>query len=120
MDSDWGKDSVLSLRWDRLPVLLLAPLGLLANPCQSCHPKEVAGYSRSAMSRSLRKPAGEPGGAFETISGTKFTIATGRNGTSQKMERAGETSEYRVSYVIGSGNHASGYLIQIVDHLFQS
>ena len=36
------------------------------------------------------------------------------------MERAGEVSEYRVAYVIGSGSHAAGYLIQIGDHLFQS
>jgi tetratricopeptide (TPR) repeat protein len=36
------------------------------------------------------------------------------------MERAGEVSEYQVAYVIGSGGHAAGYLIQIGDHLFQS
>jgi hypothetical protein len=36
------------------------------------------------------------------------------------MEHAGEVSEFPVGYVIGSGAHASGYLIQIGDHLFQS
>ena len=36
------------------------------------------------------------------------------------MERGGEVSEYQVAYVIGSGSHAEGYLIQIADHLFQS
>jgi len=36
------------------------------------------------------------------------------------MERAGEVSEYPVAYVIGSGSHAAGYLIQVGDHLFQS
>ncbi len=36
------------------------------------------------------------------------------------MERAGEVSEYRIAYVIGSGNHASGYLVRMGDHLFQS
>jgi hypothetical protein len=36
------------------------------------------------------------------------------------MERAGEVSEYKVAYVIGSGSHAAGYLIQAGDHLFQS
>lgn len=103
-----------------LTALLLAPLGLAANPCQSCHPKEVAGYSRSAMSRSLRRPGKEPEGSFTTAGGTKFTIYADRDGTWQRMERGGETSEFRISYVIGSGNHASGYLIQIGDHLFQS
>ncbi len=36
------------------------------------------------------------------------------------MERDGEAAEYPVAYVIGSGSHASGYLIQVNDHLFQS
>jgi hypothetical protein len=36
------------------------------------------------------------------------------------MDRGGETSEYRVAYVIGTGSHASGYLIRAGDHLFQS
>jgi len=36
------------------------------------------------------------------------------------MERGGEVSEYKVDYVIGSGNHASGYLVRIGDHLLQS
>ena len=29
-------------------------------------------------------------------------------------------SEQRVAYVIGSGSHAFGYLVQISDHIFQS
>ena len=36
------------------------------------------------------------------------------------MEREGGVAEYRVAYVIGSGSHASGYLIQVGDHLFES
>jgi hypothetical protein len=36
------------------------------------------------------------------------------------MERFGAAVEYQVAYVIGSGSHASGYLIQVNDHLFQS
>ena len=36
------------------------------------------------------------------------------------MERDGSISAYRVAYVIGSGNHASGYMVRIGDHLFQS
>jgi hypothetical protein len=73
------------------------------------------------MARSLRRPGKEPEGAF-TVAGssTTFTIHSDTKGTWQRMERAGEASEYKVAYVIGSGSHASGYLIQAGDHLFQS
>jgi hypothetical protein len=73
------------------------------------------------MARSLRRPAVEPEGAFAAAgSGTRFTIRSGINGTWQRMERAGEVSEYRVAFIIGSGRHAAGSLILIGDHLFQS
>ena len=115
-------------QWFRLPrapsrpaILLLVPLGLACHPCESCHPKEVAGYSHSSMARSLRRSGTEPEGAFTAaVSGTRFAIRSGTKGTWQRMERAGEVSEYRVEYVIGSGSHAAGYLIRIGDHLFQS
>jgi hypothetical protein len=101
-------------------VLLLLPLGLAAHPCESCHPKEVATYSHSSMARSLRRPGNEPEGAFTTASGTRFTIRSGSKGTWQRMERFGGVAEYQVAYEIGSGSHATGYLIQVGDHLFQS
>jgi hypothetical protein len=94
-------------------------MGLAAHPCESCHPKEVAAYSHSSMARSLRRPGKEPPGTF-TAAGTRFTIHSDGKGVWQRMERAGEVSEYQVAYVIGSGSHASGYLIQVGDHLFQS
>ena len=93
---------------------------LAAHPCQSCHPQQVVAFAKSNMAGSLRKPAKEPDGAFASPDGSRFTIHTGVNGVGQKLERAGETIEYRVAYVIGSGRHASGYLIQAGDHLFQS
>ena len=102
-------------------ILLLVPLGLAAHPCESCHPKEVAGYLHSGMARSLRRPAREPQGAFTAAaSKTRFTIRADSKGTWQQMERAGEITEYPVAYVVGSGNHAAGYLIQVDGHLFQS
>jgi hypothetical protein len=101
-------------------VLVLVPLSFAAHPCESCHPNEVAGYSHSAMARSLRRPGNEPTGTFITSSGTRFTIRAESKGVWQRMERAGEVSEYPVAYVIGSGSHAAGYLIQVGDHLFQS
>lgn len=103
--------------WVRL--LLLVPLGLRAHPCESCHPKEVAGYSHSSMARSLRHAGNEPQGTF-TAAGTRFTIHSDTKGTWQRMERAGDVWEYPVAYVIGSGGHAAGYLIEINSHLFQS
>ncbi len=38
----------------------------------------------------------------------------------QKIERNGVTAEYDIAYTIGSGNHATGFLIESGDHLFQS
>ncbi|HEV2232150.1 MAG TPA: tetratricopeptide repeat protein [Terriglobia bacterium] len=91
------------------------------NRCVICHPQEAKGFSRSAMARSLRSAGKEPEGTFEhAYSGTKFTIYSNQQGLWQRMERDGDISEYRVAYVVGSGNHASGYLVRIGDHLFQS
>ncbi len=108
-----------------LPGLFLLPSFLSfcypASRCESCHPKEVEGYSRSAMARSLRRAGKEPEGSFVySISGTKFTIYSKPDGLWQRMERDGDVSDYHVDYVVGSGNHASGYLVRIGDHLFQS
>ena len=102
--------------------VLLALTALIAKSqvCQPCHPKEVAAYLHSGMARSLRRPGKEPAGSFTTRSGTRFTIRAGTNGLWQRMERFGGAAEYRVGYVLGSGAHASSYLIQIRDHLFQS
>jgi Flp pilus assembly protein TadD len=101
--------------------LLLVPLCLNAHPCESCHPREVAGYSHSSMSRSLRRPNNEPAGSFVAAgSGNRFTIRSDARGTWQRIERSGEAAEYPVAYVIGSGSHAAGYLIEIAGHLFQS
>ena len=73
------------------------------------------------MARSLRRPGTLPGGTFTAAaSGTRFTIRSDGTGTWQRMERSGEVSEYQVAYVIGSGSHAAGFLIQAGDHLFQS
>ncbi|MGA8596630.1 MAG: hypothetical protein WB676_18120 [Bryobacteraceae bacterium] len=72
------------------------------------------------MAHSLRPANREPVGSFDNLEGTKFTIYSNENGTWQRMDAREGTSEYRVSYVIGSGSHAMGYLIQLGDHLFQS
>jgi hypothetical protein len=110
------------MSWGRNFWLLFVSAGscLAAHPCQPCHPGQVAAYLKSPMAVSLRRPAREPDGAFTTPSGTHFSIQSGAAGVRQRMDRDGETSEYRAAYVIGSGRHAAGYLVQIGDHLFQS
>jgi len=71
------------------------------------------------MAHSLRRSGNEPDGAVTTDE-TKITAATGKNGYWQRLESGGQTTAYRIDYVIGSGNHASGYLLDLSDHLFQS
>jgi hypothetical protein len=73
------------------------------------------------MAHSLRRAGREPDGSFtHSLSGTKFTIFSNKDGLWQRMERDGEYSNYHVEYVVGSGNHASGYLVRIGKQLFQS
>ncbi len=90
-----------------------------AERCAVCHPAEVEGFSQSAMAHALRRAGQEPEGVVEAH-GSKITISSSKSGTFQTWENGGDKTRYPVSYVIGSGNHASGYLIEIDGHLFQS
>src|ERR1700683_448018 len=94
-----------------------APTG--ANRCVTCHPEEVAGYARSAMAHSLRRPGQEPDGIV-TAHGSKITMYSTPTGYWQRWENGGDQSEYHIDWVVGSGNHATGYLVDIGGHLFQS
>jgi len=96
---------------------LAVPTG--AERCLFCHPTEVEGYARSAMAHALRRAGQEPGGTF-SAHGTKITIYSSPSGLWQSWENSGDKSDYRVDFVIGSGEHASGYLVDIGGHLFQS
>jgi photosynthetic reaction center cytochrome c subunit len=87
--------------------------------CTVCHASEVAGYARSAMAQSLRRTHQEPAGVV-TAHGTTITIHSSAVGYWQSWEHAGDKSNYKVDFVVGSGNHASGYLVDIGGHLFQS
>jgi Tfp pilus assembly protein PilF len=104
--------------------LLLCPLvlghaALGAHPCEGCHSREVSGFAQSAMANSLRRPAKEPEGSFQAA-GKTFTIVSGETGLLQKMERGGETAQFPVAYLLGSGKHGTGYLIRMGSELFQS
>jgi photosynthetic reaction center cytochrome c subunit len=90
-----------------------------ADRCLFCHPTEVEGFSRSAMAHALRRAAQEPDGIV-SAHGSTITMHNANEGFYQRWENAGDQREYRVDYVIGSGEHASGYLIDIGGHLFQS
>src|ERR1700690_717151 len=94
-----------------------APAG--GSRCATCHPAEVTGYARSAMAHSLRRPAQEPDGIV-TAHGSKITMYSAPSGYWQRWENGGDRSEYHIDWVVGSGNHASGYLVDIGGHLFQS
>jgi hypothetical protein len=87
--------------------------------CKKCHAEEVAGFARSKMAHSMRVGAQEPAGVV-TAPGTTITMHSDKDGSWQTLTSHGTTTTYHVDYVIGSGTHASGYLIDLGDHLFQS
>jgi tetratricopeptide (TPR) repeat protein len=102
-------------------VLLLLPGIVFSHPCASCHPKEVDGYLRTSMGRSLRQPSSEPDGSYEHAkSDTRFLVRSNQNGLFQRMQHGGQNSDFRIDYVIGSGSHATCYLARVGDHLFES
>jgi photosynthetic reaction center cytochrome c subunit len=90
-----------------------------ASRCQFCHPSQVEGYARSAMAHSLRSAGQEPDGAVNTPE-AKITMHSSPAGYWQRLQSGGDAIDYRIDYVIGSGNHASGYLLDLAGHLFQS
>jgi photosynthetic reaction center cytochrome c subunit len=90
-----------------------------ANRCQFCHPSEVEGYARSAMAHSLRRAGQEPEGTVNAAD-AKITMHASQTGYWQRLQSGGEVTNYRIDYVIGSGTHASGYLLDLAGHLFQS
>ena len=90
-----------------------------AGRCLYCHPAEVEGYARTAMAHSLRRAGQEPDGTV-SAQGSTITMHSSPTGYWQHWENAGDSHDYRVDYVIGSGAHASGYLVDIGGHLFQS
>ncbi len=98
-------------------VLPVEPAG--ANRCLFCHPSEVEGYSQSAMAHSLRRAGKEPDGTVNK-NGSNITMHSSSTGFWQKWENAGDSAEYRIDWVIGSGSHAQGYLLSLGGHLFQS
>jgi photosynthetic reaction center cytochrome c subunit len=71
------------------------------------------------MAHSLRRAGREPDGSV-IAHGTTVTIHSSPTGDWQLWENGGDKTDYRVDWVIGSGTHANGYLVDIGGHLFQS
>jgi photosynthetic reaction center cytochrome c subunit len=91
-----------------------------AERCVFCHQSEVEGYARSAMTHALRRAnRNEPSGEVN-LPNTKITATTNASGYHQQLASLGESEDYTIDYVVGSGNHANGYLINLAGHLFQS
>jgi photosynthetic reaction center cytochrome c subunit len=91
-----------------------------ADRCFFCHQSEVEGYARSAMAHALRPAATrEPSGQV-FLPAAKITATSDATGYHQRLAGSSESENYKIDYVVGSGNHASGYLIDLNGHLFQS
>ena len=90
-----------------------------ADRCVYCHPAEVQGFARSAMAHALRRSGKESDGSV-IAHGSTITMHSSPTGFWQTWENGGDKTAYRVDYVIGSGEHASGYLVDLGRHLFQS
>ncbi|MEX2263994.1 MAG: multiheme c-type cytochrome [Bryobacteraceae bacterium] len=89
--------------------------------CINCHPKQVEGYARTGMGRSLGRPVPQPDGQFQhRFSGTRFGARFADGRLLHRLERNGRRAEYPIDYFIGSGNEGRSYLIRIGDALFQS
>jgi hypothetical protein len=87
--------------------------------CRECHAEEVDGYAQSRMARSMRLGAQEASGIVR-VPGTTIRMHSDKQGSWQTLESHRATNTYHVDYVIGSGTHASGYIVKLGDHLFQS
>jgi hypothetical protein len=107
----------------RTAAALLSAAGMLAavHPCQSCHPVQTKNFLGSPMGRALSEPSGGESGEFvHAVSGSRFTIRANGAAAIHKLERNGIVAEHSIAYRIGSGNHATGYLVRTGDALFQS
>ena len=102
---------------------LFAALPLYASEqCRRCHQEEVETYLRTGMGRSLSRPdSNQPSGMYSHgHSGTTFSIELSDRGMVHGIKRNGNRATYSIDYVIGSGNAAFGYLVQVEDAIFQS
>jgi hypothetical protein len=67
----------------------------------------------------MRLGGHEPDGVVNAP-GTTITMHSDNKDSWQTLTSHGSTTTYHVDYVIGSGTHASGYIMDLGNHLFQS
>ena len=92
-----------------------------ASVCQPCHPKQTDAFQRSPMGNAMGAPGSPVPAAFShKPSATSFAILNRGSKPSHRIERNGLQAEYPLAYRIGSGNHATGFLVRIGEWLFQS
>lgn len=101
--------------------MLWATSAVCSTTCAVCHPKEADGFAKTPMARSLSRAGTQAEKVFEhTFSQTRFSIRNADGGVVQSFTRGGESESLVFQYVIGSGEHAFGYLAEVENHLFQS
>ena len=92
-----------------------------ASDCQPCHPKQTEAYFRSPMGNAIGASKPGPQAAFiHQKSKTRFTILNRDGQLRHQIERGGISADHAVAYRIGSGNHATGYLVRLGQWLFES
>src|SRR4051812_22806987 len=107
--------------WSSTLLTCATASAFVGDPCLPCHTAQVKAYEHSPMARSLARSAGPQHGTFvHKTSGTKVTITPAGKTVQIGMARSGVSGSMPVEYVIGSGNHAYGYLVRIGKHLFQA
>jgi len=104
--------------WRRYLWLTVLPVILGHTPASPAIPKR---YKATPIRHGqLPAPADTgTGGSFQAA-GKTFRVLSGDKGVMQEMDRAGQTVQFPVAFVIGSGKRGRGYLIQLGDELFQS
>ena len=60
------------------------------------------------------------GSLTHEFSGTHFLVESSAAGSTETWSRGSAVVKEKLAYVVGSGSHGFGYLIQLGDHLFQS
>ncbi len=100
---------------------IVVPSLWAASVCLPCHPKQTEAYFRSPMGNAIGSAKAMPQSSFtHSKSKTAFSVLGQGEAAVHKIERGGLSGEYAVSYRIGSGNHAEGFLVRMGEWLFQS
>jgi predicted CXXCH cytochrome family protein len=91
------------------------------SPCATCHPKETALYSKSAMGTSLIPPEPLPPARITHDLSQSVITSQQRDGQMvHGISERGLTAEYPVRYQIGGKLMGRTYMVQVGDYMFES